>query len=739
MRKLAIFSFAFSAAAALSVWILPTEYLLYGAVMGAAVGFLSFFLRNDHGKRCRLAAFGLAFGLVWAWGYEHFVILPGELLTGEEQTITGTVVEAPTAGKSVGVTVKIGGRKLKLWLDADPAGIEIGDQITVCAEILPVSGRDDTALSYQSKDIFLMGFQRGKLTVNKPDRLPLSCYPAYWGDLIRQRITEIFPEDVSGFLRALLTGDRSGLTYEQTNALSVTGISHVVAVSGMHVSLIAGIIFLLFPRKRRLSAGLGIAVMVLFAAMVGFTPSVTRAVIMNSLILLAPMFDREEDLATCLGFALMLILLNCPKAIASVSLQLSFLAMVGIYWLTPRIYRWMLTGLRRESRRHPIRRRLFQGMAATLSATLGACATTIPLSAAYFGVVSVIAPLTNLLTGAVLSLVFSLSVPAVLLSLLPPLGQLAAWGLAWPVRYVLAVVKALARLPHSAVYTESSLILIWLGTAYAILALYIFGKDRKPAVLGATLVVTLAGGIIFSGGGKTAAGVTVFDVGQGQCVLLRCGEKTALVDCGGDRGDSSGEEIVRKLLANGIYEVDYLILTHFDTDHVCGAAQLMRRMEVGGLYMADTGEKRQSDLLSVAQEEDVPVTILFMDLQMEFGGGTLKLFVPPEKNAENASLSALMSVEEYDILVTGDMDSGDEARLVKTHDLPDLEVLVAGHHGSKHSTGEVLLRETAPDVVLISVGENAYGHPAQAVLDRIAACGAEVYRTDLNGDITVSR
>ena len=124
---------------------------------------------------------------------------------------------------------------------------------------------------------------------------------------------------------------------------------------------------------------------------------------------------------------------------------------------------------------------------------------------------------------------------------------------------------------------------------------------------------------------------------------------------------------------------------------------------------------------------------------MKFESGTLSLLMPPDAQEKNASLSALMSVGEYDILVTGDLSSAQEEALLQTHTFPDLEVLVAGHHGAENATSEILLLQTAPDVVLISVGENRYGHPAQKVLERIAAVGAAVYRTDACGDITVLR
>ena len=125
---------------------------------------------------------------------------------------------------------------------------------------------------------------------------------------------------------------------------------------------------------------------------------------------------------------------------------------------------------------------------------------------------------------------------------------------------------------------------------------------------------------------------------------------------------------------------------------------------------------------------------------MDFGAGTLQVFAPVSREGGNeSSLSILGSFDGYDILVTGDMTMSAEERLLERHDLPDLELFVAGHHGSRYSTGADLLAALTPELVVISVGDNSYGHPDPAVLERIAAAGAEVLRTDQNGTITVRR
>ncbi|MDD6642930.1 MAG: DNA internalization-related competence protein ComEC/Rec2 [Firmicutes bacterium] len=749
MRRLAIFACSFAAAAALFVWLLPPVIaLLIAAALLAAAALLSLF-RTPSCKRAKLCALGLAVGLLWSWSYERVKLEPLRAYCGEEQVISVEVSDLPQeTAYGCRVGARLAGGNILLYLNCAPETLSLGDTVTVNAEVVDVSrgSGDSENLYYQSRDISLLGFQRGDVEITPAESLPLRCYPTAAVHAIRSHIDRLFPDDAAGFVRALLTGDRSGLSYRTRNEMSITGISHIVAVSGMHVSLLVGVIMLLCLKRRRLGAIISILVMLFFAVMLGFTPSVTRAVIMNGILLLASLLKRENDAPTALSFALMVILALNPWAIANISLQLSFGALAGILLPTPRIYRWLLRLLHdKKLQKHaPLLSKLLRSGASILAASLGATALTQPLIAEAFGVVSLIAPLTNLLVLPLISLIFPCAFLLLLVGwLLPSVGAVGATALSYPIRAVLWLVRSLAKLPYAAVYTNSGYIVAWLVLVYVLLGVYFLPRKRKmhPAVLLSCMLVTLIGACFFSAWEPGETAVTVYDVGQGQCVLLRSGDFTALIDCGGDSGDEDGETVARSLLMSGRRSVDVLMLTHYDTDHVCGTAQLLSRIEVGTLLLPAVEDDTDNceRIVQEAISAGVPYRFIAQDTALTFDGGTLRLFAPTDGSAKNASLAALLSAQEYDILVTGDMESAQERELLQTHTLPDLEVLVAGHHGSKSSTSEALLSATAPDIVLISVGKNRYGHPNAEVLARIAAIGAVVYRTDRNGDITVLR
>ena len=743
MRRLAIFAFSFGAAAALHVYLLSASLGLCLGAVALGLGLVLCCFRAGAVKRLRIAAFGLALGLLWSGGYEYFRIGPMLAHCGTGQEITAVVSEAPEATSwGSAVVARMEGGRIRLYLDADAAELALGDRVTVTADVDSVLyGEQWNALYYQSKDISLVGRQSCELAIEKAEALPLRLWPQYAAGAVGRKLETIFPEDVRGFVTALLLGDKDGLSYRQKNDMSLSGISHVVAVSGLHLSILVTALTLLIRRRKRLAALIVLPALWFFAAMVGFTPSVTRAAVMQSFLLLAPILKREYDTPTALGSALLFILLENPWAIANVSLQLSFGAVAGIVLCTGPIHRWLLERLAPEGRKlwRPVRR-LSASFSASMATTLGALVFTTPLTALYFGQVSLVSVLSNLLLLPLVSLCFVLLLAALLLGFVyTPLGTALGGVIAWGLRLFLGAVAWLAELPHAAVYTDSFYVVLWLLLCYVLLGVFLLGKGRRPAFLLGGLAVSLAGVLLFSSLRTGDLRATVLDVGQGQCILLCCGDMTAVVDCGGDQGDADGEKAARTLLAEGVDRVDVLVLTHYDGDHTCGLEQFLSRVTVETILAPDLGVEEQEAVLALAAQYGAPVELVTADLEVQFSGGTLQVMAPVDPKNQTAGLCALLSVQEYDILITGDLDAAGERALLRTHALPDIELLVAGHHGSKYATSEALLTAVTPEAVVISVGRNSYGHPTPEMLDRAAAIGATVWRTDLDGDIIITR
>ena len=745
MRKLAVFTFSFGAAVALCVYLLPRWIGVYLGATLLLLGVGLCFIKREKLKPVRLAALGLAFGCFWSWAYACYKLAPVEKLCGEEREILVQVRELPVK-TSYGsrVVAELDGVNILLYLDEDAPSPGLGDQLRLQAKLKSYATEGEENLYYEGKDILLLATQTGEIEHIPARKLPLRYWPQAALQAVREKLDQIFPEDTRAFAQALVTGDTSCLSYETRNSLSVTGISHVVAVSGMHVSMIVSIVMLLSLRKRRLAAILSIAAVLFFAAMLGFTPSVTRSAVMQIIFLLAPFFKRESDGPTALGLSLFLILLENPWAIASLSLQLSYGSVAGILLFTTPVINWgrekFFTSDRR--RKYPRLSNFLEGILIALATCLGAMVFTAPLVALKFEVISIIGPITNLLCLSVLNVVFMGTCVAVFFGFLwQPIGQVLGWILSWGMRYVLWTVGWLKDLPYAAVYTNNFFVVLWVAVVYLLLAVFLWRKPRRPLLFFCGILCTFLCAIVFSQSGKPDFSVTMLDVGQGQCILLRSGNMTAMVDCGGDYTDEIGEKAARTLLMQGEERLDVLLLTHYDLDHSGGVEQLLSRIPVGQILLPDIRDEEgdRERILGVAEKYKVGVCFVSQDTQVDFSGGKLLAFAPPRGEEENTGLSALMSVEEYDILITGDMNHRGEQKLLALHDLSQIEILVAGHHGSKYSTSRELLQKIQPQIVLISVGENSYGHPAAELLERIDEVGAVVYRTDMDGEITITR
>ena len=235
--------------------------------------------------------------------------------------------------------------------------------------------------------------------------------------------------------------------------------------------------------------------------------------------------------------------------------------------------------------------------------------------------------------------------------------------------------------------------------------------------------------------------VTVLDVGQGASILLHSKGQSALVDCGGSSPGGSGDAAADVVQALGTDRLDYLVLTHFHADHANGVERLMARLDVRTLIVPDTqpDDPLRARILALAQEEGAQIRFLTDDTWVPLGETTLSLYAPlGDGGANEEGLSVLATCGEFDALMTGDMNAAVERRLIKYHDLPDIELLVAGHHGSAYSSSEELLLATRPEYAVISVGYNSYGHPAPETLERLGAAGCEIYRTDWMGAVSIT-
>lgn len=756
MRKLFLFAAPCATAILLSVLLLPERWLLPLGAICACVGGGAFFLRDRRGLRLRLICFGLAAGVVWTALYQSWTLVPARLLAGTERSIEGIVTDWPrpsVSGTALTVHLRAGaGPALGavLYAPEEYGDLRPGDRIAGDAvlRLADTQSGEETGY-YYAQGIFLTGRARGALQVERAERTPVRFWPRLWAAELKGALRASVPEDAAGFVSGLVTGDKSGLDRGTYTTFQRTGTAHVVAVSGLHVAFLAGLVSRLLGRNRRRTAVLTVLLLAAFAGAAGYTPSVLRASFLQAMLLLAPLAQREEDKPTSLALALLLLLLQNPYAGAGVGLQLSFAASAGIYLCSGTLYeRWTWYLPRRTSGAVKLGCRCVRFLAASLATTLGALVFTTPLTAFYFGNLSLISPLANLLVLEAVAAAFAGGLAAGVLGLIaPPLAGAVGALAGLPARYVLWIVRGMSRFPLASVPLESVYLRLWLLMVYVLLFLLAVLRrgERvriRPILPLCGVTVSLCAALVCTAAELRADRLTlsVLDVGQGQSVALLSQGRTALVDCGGNVRNGAGNAAADFFQSGGCTRLDALILTHCHDDHANGVPELLERMEVGLLVLPDLEEDAplRQEILDLAEKQGTEVLMLEENTELTLGGTRLRLYRPLGDGGGNEEgLSVLCTVGTFDALITGDMNAAVEGRLVKYGDLPDAEVLIAGHHGSRYASSQLLLETITPEYALLSVGYNSYGHPAPETLLRLDQAGCAIYRTDWMGRITV--
>jgi len=625
--------------------------------------------------------------------------------------------------------------------------------------------------------------------------------PSMWTRLNRVRaslsrwITTTLPGREGRITTALVTGDRSGISPPLRQQFNRLGIGHLLAISGLHIGIIATVSFGCFywlarrtaylvyrGRARQTAALLSLGPVMAYGLIAGLSPSTQRAVIMVSVYLLALILDRQQEIFNSLAAAALIILVLHPPALFSVSFQLSFTAVFFIlYGLACLPDRW----------RHP----LGPVEHARWTTRLGAIATTffwvslfailgtLPLSMHYFNQVSCIGILTNFVY---IPLVGFLTVPlALAASLLLPVSTLLAGMLLQTAGFILArslhLADALMRCDWISLPTVTLnwfevgcmlglfvLVLQWVKLRYGGASCALKegasvqpGRLARNVRLGVVLIGLLLIADVFYWlhyrFWHQDLRVTCIDVRQGSAALLEFpGGHTMLIDGGGYTDNTLfdiGARVVAPVLwARKILTLDTLVLTHPNSDHLNGLLYIADRFNVGEIWT--NGEsaptKSYQRFMQIVKKHKITKPA-YADLPAQFninGARVTRLYPPQDfrnrsrtetwRGTNNNSLVLRVALDEVAFLFAGDIMRPAENELVRlAGDRLPSNVLFVPHHGSRTSSSALFLEAVAPEVAVISAGwKNRFRLPSKTVLSRLEAIGCRVYRTDLDGAIT---
>lgn len=588
----------------------------------------------------------------------------------------------------------------------------------------------------------------------------LAGFRSQWKEVLTECLGSYYGNIMSG----ILLGDKSELDSETKALYQKSGIGHILAISGLHMSFL-GIGFYRLLRKAGvpfLPAGsIGILFLLLYTMMVGCGVSSLRALIMFIVRMGAEITGRTYDMPTSLSLAAAVIVLWQPLYLLDAGFLLSFGAILGILAVSPLLEH-------------------FQAVPGALCASLGIHLTLLPVMLYYYFEIPVYSMLLNLLVVPLMSVVLGTGVLGS--------GLAVFWGSAGAA--VLQVCKGILwgyekmcivtmHLPFGRIVPGQPK-KGWMALYYILLlAGCIVGfkmmkadlreesqrnnrkkqdvhnrRKRKERMAARAAVACLAVFFcIICGAGAGTAGelrVTMLDVGQGDCLYVRTPSGLhCLIDGGSTDVSRVGTYRIEPFLkSQGVGRLDYVFISHSDADHINGIQEMLENQLLGisidtlVLPSENVWDDALKGLAGTALKFGTRAAVIQEGQQVKDGGMSLTCLAPAQDYSGeigNAS-SMVLSLEygEFDMLFTGDVEGGGEEALTESGLLKDCDVLKAAHHGSKNSSIEQFLEITRPEISLISAGRgNRYGHPHAETLERLEASGSRVYSTQICGAVTL--
>lgn len=580
---------------------------------------------------------------------------------------------------------------------------------------------------------------------------------------LRKKIERGMPaSDASRLLSAILLGYRKGISDQLKQYFQRTNTIHVLAISGLHVGLVYLLIRCVlkaFVLPRWAVSLIAIPPLLLYMVITGMKIPVLRATLMIVVYLLAPLLQRKADLFNTIGVAAFLILVIAPSQLFDAGFQLSFVAVISIVVFTPPVEKCLLrlfslNVLPGQLYRGPLGGWPARGgrfILASVAVSLAVCIGLFPLIAYYFNIVSPITILANIIIAYFLTAAIGIGFLSAALGFIWGAFSVCLNRLDWCVlEAMVAWVKFMAKVPFAYFYVRPPSP-PEMGVYYVFILL-VAGRKRLNsrrifAVLAAAIVAVFVFFPAGEGGGRGLE-IAFLDIGQGDSSFIRLPTGgTILVDGGPRTNFDSGKFIVLPFLRSlGVNNIDVIIATHADMDHIGGLISILEAMNVGRLIMPHGRHTTWTStrLLKLVDEKEIV---------FQFGRRGEEIDVCPEVRIDiihptkewadsyaasenDRSVVIRLVYGGASAVLTGDIGEAVEEELIENVPGIRSDVLKVSHHGAKSGTSKAFLWAVRPSIAVISAGRNnRFGHPAPEVVNRLISMGSKVYRTDRDGAV----
>lgn len=567
---------------------------------------------------------------------------------------------------------------------------------------------------------------------------------------IINKSNELLPKETSRLLNGILLGDKSEISEDIIENFKESNLSHLLAVSGAHTGyIILGVTFLLNKSRfsKRWIYVVTIFSLILYMFITNFAVSVVRACLMSIFVLISNLFYRKADLATTISLSLLIILLINPFSINEIGLQLSYLGTIGIILFAKNV----------ESILIKIKINKFFAKLAAVS--ISAQCLIMPIMALKFNKVSLTFFISNILASPLLGLNIILGFITIFISSLSvKIGAIFGVPLNFTLKALIFIADFTSKIPLSSILVKTPYLITIIFLYIVILSSnYIYSKGKlnlfqkrffilinhKSFKKALAIIIVLV--ILFNLFPAVSQDLKIhfIDVGQGDsCLIITPNNKKILID----GGEGKTDVLLSYLLDRRIKQIDYIIISHFDSDHCNGLIEIIENLKVKNIIISKQAyfSDEYINIANIINSKKINVTYVKQGDNFNISKGLkLDILYPPQeleyKDLNNNSIMAKLTYNSFSILFTGDVESA-EANILNSYSTEVLRstILKVAHHGSKTSSSKKFLEAVKPKIALIGVGENnKFGHPNSEVLQRLNDINCKIYRTDKMGEITI--
>ena len=605
----------------------------------------------------------------------------------------------------------------------------------------------------------------------------------YISNKIEENTKQILDKETSSILLGLVLGNKQELDEETQENYRNASMSHILAVSGMHVAYVILGINLIFKNiiGKRNTNILNIIVLIFYMFITNFSPSITRAGIMGIIAISSKLIYRKNDIYTSMSISLLLILLNNPFSIQNLGLQLSYGGVIGIIIFNKSILKF-LKNLKIKNKTYkykirPLIQKYTDKIKEIISVSLSVQIAIIPIILYNLNIFNPYFLITNLILSFAIG-------PVIILGFLFIIIACINFSIAKIFEPILRAgittinfISNIGKLPFSKIYIATpnlnSIIIYYLFVAVLFIIYNIYSakkpnktqirtknliaiakiklrknKQKIKPIIAIIILLILVVNLI-----PKNLKIHFIDVGQGDSTLIVTPQnKTILIDGGGSSSefDVGKNTLVPYILDRGFTQIDIIIISHFDQDHVGGIMTVLQELKVKKVYISKQVEKSENyeKFLDIVSNKKIKVYEVVSGNKIHIEKNLYIDILWPTNNQittnilNNNAIVCNLHYKNFSMLFTGDIEKIAEIEILekysRTTQFLKANILKVGHHGSKSSSISEFLNTVKPQIAVIGVGKNnKFGHPNSEVLQRLENINSKIFRTDLNGEITI--